>query len=731
MKKRKKRNFGRVILPAVAFSLLMLFPAVTQTQQKETKAPIETLKIKPGDFIPSQIAVFAKTKNAKKDILKLAGAVGAAILHENTRFDVFLFSFLTDADAEGALKKINKKYVGLYSASRNWKFGIPPTPKSPRKTQGDTFRPQHVTNDPGFQASWWLQKIKEPYAGAPLAGDKNIAIIDTGVDYTHSDLSGKVVSAYDYVNWDSDAMDDHGHGTHCAGIAAAKANNATGIHGVSPNSKIYAYKVLDREGWGGWYQIMAAITDAADNPNVSILSLSLGGYDVEGTSTYTTFRSAVNYARWTKGKIVCVAAGNEYNDTMYSNIHIGTQVRVVPGYFPASFTVAASDFFDSRADFSNYDVNTTSGDGTATYNFSFVDIVAPGYSILSSVPGERYDSWNGTSMATPMVAGACARVWGKNPGFTAAQVQSKLSATGRFVGASLGWPVPEKRIDLMKALGVSETGLQGMVYQAESGYPLYNVKVEAHSGSASGPLAATVYSDKAGTFTFTGLAGATNYYLIMSKAGFKNLTVWGGTPTANDIKDIGAPFFLLPNRWVTATDENWRIVTTWRDTQPGWFDFYSGYYSGYSSTYYPYEYYQSAGLEANAYLEDPDGYVYSWDNPGWLGISPYVSYTYDSFNGIPLECHVIQQPKTGVYRYVLSSSPDDWCWGVIKYGAGGTIYPGKPVVKIYKGNTLKATIKSASATQDGTGTMYWHVFDLNTASGAITIVNNITDTWPL
>jgi subtilisin len=105
----------------------------------------------------------------------------------------------------------------------------------------------------------------------------------------------------------------------------------------------------------------------------------------------------------------------------------------VPAYFPACFTVGASDHFDSRADFSNYDVNIASGDGTVTYNYSFVDIVAPGVAILSTVPGERYDSWNGTSMATPMVAGACARVWGKNPGFTAAQVQNKLTTTGKAV----------------------------------------------------------------------------------------------------------------------------------------------------------------------------------------------------------------------------------------------------------------------------------------------------------
>jgi len=696
------------------------------------KSPPSYTKIKPGDFIPNQIVIFAKTDEAKKSILKLAGDVTGAVLHENPRFNVFLFSFSTDADAAAALKKINKKHAALYSASRNWKFGIPPLPKSPKKVQGGVVEPQHVTNDPGFKASWWIQKIKEPLAGAPLAADKNIAILDTGVDYNHSDLSGKVISVFDYVNWDSDAMDDHGHGTHCAGIAAAKANNAIGIHGVSPNSKIYAYKVLDASGSGGWYQIMTALTDAADNTNVGILSLSLGGYDIEGSVTYNTFQSAVNYARWTKGKIVCVAAGNDANIYMYYYPYYGEQYREIPGYFPACFTVAASDRVDSRADFSNYDVNIASGDGTATYNISFVDIVAPGVDILSTLPGERYDSWGGTSMATPMVAGACARVWGKNPGFTAAQVQTKLTSTGRFVGATQGWPVAEKRIDLMKALGVSRTGFQGIVYEAETANALYNVKVEAHVGSAAGALAATAYTDKAGVFTFTGLTGGTTYYFVMTKTGYQSLSVWGGTATANDVKDIGSPFFVVPSRWSTATDANWRIMATWRDTQPGYYDYLYGFSYGYSADLYPYEYYQSTGFEGNAYLKDPDGSVYYWGDTGALAESPYVAYTYDSYGGVPLECHVIRKEKAGIYSYVLNAEPYDLCWGAIKFGAGETpIYPANPVVKIYKGNTLKATINSATATQEAGGTMYWHVFDLNATTGVVTVVNKITDTWPL
>jgi hypothetical protein len=281
----------------------------------------------------------------------------------------------------------------------------------------------------------------------------------------------------------------------------------------------------------------------------------------------------------------------------------------------------------------------------------------------------------------------------------------------------------------MKALGVSLTGIQGFVNHAEAAYPLYSVTVQALSGSSSGPVVATTTTNKSGMFTLTGLTGGTNYYLKFTKTSYNTSTYGAYSVTANYIKDIDQPFYLVPSRAETATDQNWRIIATWYDVQPGYYD---QYYVGSASTWYPFMYYQSAGLEANAYLKDPSGIKYYWNYTGALGVSPYVAYTYDSFSGSPLECHVIQRPKTGVYRYVLRADSSDYGWGAIKYGAGKTpIYPNYPVVKIYRGNVLKNSISSSGATRDGTGTKYWHVFDLDTSTGTITIVNKITDTSPL
>ena len=100
-----------------------------------------------------------------------------------------------------------------------------------------------------------------------LTGASNItiAIVDTGVDYNHEDLSGKVILGYDFVNNDSDPMDDHSHGTHCAGIAAAISNNSKGIAGVSWGARILAVKVLAASGSGTNDQVANGIIYAADH----------------------------------------------------------------------------------------------------------------------------------------------------------------------------------------------------------------------------------------------------------------------------------------------------------------------------------------------------------------------------------------------------------------------------------------------------------------------------------
>jgi thermitase len=259
-------------------------------------------------------------------------------------------------------------------------------------------RALYTPSDPYFNLQWMLPKI-----GAPDFWDKApatpiiVAVIDTGVDYTHEDLANKVIKGYDFINNDNDPMDDHFHGTHVAGIVAAETNNAVGIAGVAPSAKILAIKVLSRNGEGTDLQISKGIIYAADN-GAKVINLSLGG---PGWSF--VLDDAIQYAR-KKGCLVVASAGNA-----------GTNEIYYPASYNGVVSVAATDSYDKKAFFSNFGPD--------------VDIAAPGVDILSTynkdgTPGYVYAS--GTSMAAPVVCGAAALIFAGNPTYTGDQLQRAL-----------------------------------------------------------------------------------------------------------------------------------------------------------------------------------------------------------------------------------------------------------------------------------------------------------------
>jgi thermitase len=254
-------------------------------------------------------------------------------------------------------------------------------------------------NDPSIGSAWHIGKINAPLAWNTTIGSTavKIAIIDTGVDYTHPDLAGKVTLGPDYGSGDSDPRDTHGHGTHVAGIAAAIGNNGIGSAGVCPACHIVAIKVFP-DGSGSTYDwpIAQGITWAADN-GVKVINLSLGG---TGASTVT--QNAVNYA-WSKGVVVIAAAGNSATSTPH-----------YPAAFTNAIAVGSTTSSDTLSSFSNYG--------------SWVDVTAPGSGIYSTIRGGGYASWSGTSMATPVVAGAAGLAFSALAGATASSVRAALEA---------------------------------------------------------------------------------------------------------------------------------------------------------------------------------------------------------------------------------------------------------------------------------------------------------------
>lgn len=223
-----------------------------------------------------------------------------------------------------------------------------------------------------------------------------IAILDTGIDKTHPSLDDldddpsttdpKVIYEVSEVPGE-DPMDYRGHGTHCAGIAAG-TGGGTAYVGVAPQAYLMNVKVLNRYGWGYDSWIISGIEDAVTN-GADVISMSLGGYAM---SDDDPLAQAVNDAV-DSGVVVAVAAGNSGR---------GDSLRTVesPGVAAKAITVGATDKSDNLAYFS-------SRGPTPEYNVK-PDVVAPGVSITSSVPGGGWESWSGTSMATPHVAGAAA-----------------------------------------------------------------------------------------------------------------------------------------------------------------------------------------------------------------------------------------------------------------------------------------------------------------------------------
>ena len=709
----------------------------------------------PGETIANQIVVVAETRAAKTALVGLAKSMGARVARDISVAGMQAWALPSDAVAKRTIDEINK--MKGFHAYANPKMSIAPPPevlpqlrailakKQGRQAEvpdakslatkaapsGDV-QAQWSTNDVSVTNQWSLTRISEPLLPTPSAGTHHIAIIDTGVDYRHPDLAGKVVSVWDYVDNDADAMDVQGHGTHCSGIAAATAGNTVGIRGVSPNSKIYAYRVLDETGSGTFTDIMAAIYAAADNVNVQVLSLSLSGYVTDGGAEYNDMKAAVDYAVATKGKVLVAAASNEYNDVLYYYQWAGYNYRPVPAWVPNSFTVASTTETDTRSYFSNYNANVASPDATTTYNWNFVDIAAPGSRILSTTMNDGYEMWSGTSMATPLVAGAVARFWDRYSGFTAAQVRSQFVGTGQQLCRANGFPVCVKRLDLYRAFGGTYTGgFIGRVLDGEAGQPVEGVTVEAMAGAT---VAASAVTNRAGFYVLPSVASyPSGYVLRLSKTGWVTRSTPGvGDRTAGALKTVGDQP-ILPSRPVSGTDENLRIVAWWPQTEPGYDIYTAGWnYGGYAD-YFPYTHYHAAGMEANAFLRAPDGTVYYWNTIGSLSVAPYTRFMHDSYNSTPLESFVIRDKAAGTYNLWMSVDPYDFTWGAIKYGLGtvaNPTVPSYPMVEVYKGNAFLKRVNSASATQVSTGTKYWNVLNLTDAVDPVTVINQVTDTTP-
>jgi thermitase len=224
-----------------------------------------------------------------------------------------------------------------------------------------------------------------------------LAIIDTGADLDHPDLAAKIVPGYDFVNDDAQPWDDHGHGTHVAGVAAAATGNATGIAGVCPDCRIMPLKGLNDENWG-YYSWWASAIEYAVDHGADVINMSMGGVD-----SSQVLYDAVLYAYGADVPIVA-AMMNDGDSTSY-----------YPAVYTQTIAVGATNRLDERWASSNF------GD--------HIDVVAPGVAIWSTLWDDAYASWEGTSMAAPHVTGVLGLIESVRPDYTVEELRAVLAAS--------------------------------------------------------------------------------------------------------------------------------------------------------------------------------------------------------------------------------------------------------------------------------------------------------------
>ncbi len=454
------------IISLIIASIFQVVPSYARISQKFKNPSIPTnhdftkitanAEYKPGELLVRFAPKSDWSQRSTVEKQQILTDLGGASIKRNFKIvpGACVVKLPSGLTVEDALKTFNKT-AGIIYAEPNYKV----------KTIS-TF-----PNDPCFPQLWGMHNTgqtggtEDADIDAPEAwdiatdSDFVVAVIDTGIDYNHLDLSDNTwvnetelngisgidddgngyiddIYGYDFFNDDAVPMDDNSHGTHCAGTIGAVGNNNEGVVGVCWNVKIMAVKFLDSNG-GGW------IDDAIDSINyavdmgANVLSNSWGG---GGYSQQ--LKDAIENAG-DAGVIFVAAAGNPLFSENPNN-------DVSPRY-PSSYdsnniiAVMATDADDTRSIWSEVQ-------RFSAYGVNSVDLGAPGTAILSCVLGGGYDSKNGTSMACPHVAGACALVWGVNPSLSHLAVKQIILNSVDQLDSLDGLCVTGGRLNLYKAV---------------------------------------------------------------------------------------------------------------------------------------------------------------------------------------------------------------------------------------------------------------------------------------
>jgi len=432
-----KRHMARVLGTSgfmVALSSVLIVPNIT--------AATNTLDKRVPDYVQGEVLV--KFKAPPAGVQALSGSMmlnQTALGVVSTKDYALLKTTLVTSKSKSTKELLNelKQDANVEMVAPNY------------------IRRLNTTNDPHYNLLWGIEntgQLLRGVTGTPDAdmdvneawniekGDHSVivAVIDTGVDYTHPDLADNMWNGlpnhgYDFANDangsnDDDPMPSHWHGTHVAGTIGAVGDNGEGISGVAQQVSIMALKVF-YDNWAQDSDILEAmefvLQKVDEGENIVAINASYGGPGYSPIVLDTIKRLGE------KGVLFCAAAGNDHKN-----------IDVSPMY-PAAYdadniiVIAASDQFDKRALFSNYGVNG-------------VDVAAPGVNIYSTLPGNTYGYAAGTSMATPHVAGAAALYAAHFPNSSVAQRKRALMAYADIKENLRGKVASSGRVNIFNAL---------------------------------------------------------------------------------------------------------------------------------------------------------------------------------------------------------------------------------------------------------------------------------------
>jgi len=636
-------------------------------------------------------------------------------------------------------------------------------------------------NDPEFlgAAQWGWEWISADVVW-PDMKSAEVAVIDTGVDATHPDLKGLVVNGYDYVNDDFMPNDDNGHGTHVAGIIAARSNNKLGIAGAS-RSKVYALKVLDASGYGTYFDIAQAIRRAADRASVRVINLSLGG-----PAPSFTLEDAVDYAVNAKAKLIVAAAGNLDDPSVdplnnyvypaaYSEVFPEQVLAVAASGLWVQGSAAPNDYYfvpQCRSEFSNF------GD--------FVNITAPGTDILSTQPWKKefynnryfgadpfftgYEYYSGTSMAAPFVSAVAARVIGNFPKMTSVDVARRLLFQGYATFIDTPFDVdgdlmddvarcwegdytpptptggPPFLADVNAATALGRGRLTGRLMDASTGLGLTGAVASLRAGSKlvsyggsldtvgvsyfevvnvpwseqvqGGPLA-TPYSLRVAKKGYTPDTGATVEGYVGGDPNNPGISIpWFGVETA--LRQVSIPPYSL----------SFQFVSDWG----GWFG--DGYSTGVELDQYVFIPLQPFPFDWGCTVGYDDYTFGGCGDPtsiGSLQVYPFARWVRDGglLDFVGAETTKIKKllpTQTGnQYQLFLTN----YQWAAFDADDAGAPTAG-PVVRLWRGGLPKATVRFGARTDimdcttDPLACDWWNVGSLSSA-GVFTVINELGD----